>query len=98
MMGRDAFRIGTWHGYACVECTRPHVRVGPCEVAFVIRCSHTYGDMCRYVRQCGGITHMRVDDARWHDTSTLDWLLGLAHVVHVLLVVHYFFHLRCMMC
>ena len=36
--------LGTWQGYACVGSISPHVWVGRCEVAFVIRCSHTCGE------------------------------------------------------
>ena len=36
--------LGTWHGYACVECTSPHVRFGTCGVAFVVRCRHARWD------------------------------------------------------
>ena len=36
--------IGTWHGYACVEWTSPHVRIGTCEVACVVKCGYMRGD------------------------------------------------------
>ena len=34
--------LGTWYAWLGSIC--PHVQVGMCEVAFVIRCSHTCGD------------------------------------------------------
>ena len=36
---------GLWHGYASAMSKSPHVRVGTCEVAFVVRCSIMLGEM-----------------------------------------------------
>ena len=41
--GRFRISLGTWHGYACKQCTSTRARVGKCEVAFVRKCIHTCG-------------------------------------------------------
>lgn len=54
--------------YAREESIHPHERVRTSDVAFAIgsghTCGETHGNMCRW---CSGITHVGVDDARWHD-------------------------------
>ena len=34
--GERCILLGTWHKYANVECTSPHVRFGTCEVSFFV--------------------------------------------------------------
>ena len=42
--GERCISLGTYHGYACVGSISPHMRVGTCEVAFVMGYSHTCGE------------------------------------------------------
>ena len=61
--GKRCITLGTGHGCAYVGSISPHVRVGTCEVVFIIGISHMCGETC------SGITCVGVDNARWHDNT-----------------------------
>ena len=43
--GERCISLDTWHGYACVERSSPHLRAHAREVAFVIKCGRTCWDI-----------------------------------------------------